>query len=125
MAQKARKTEHSGAKHGGGAYWGYKVDAKKDSNTRRRHNDEIEIGKQMEILGESLHKTHPRWGQIAVCMGWMASGEKCWSLAAWLGSGVGWKHIVMSHETYEVSERPGLDRDHDATGPGLTVTSIS
>lgn len=39
MANNAAKTEHSGAKHGGGAYWGRKVDAKKESNKLRRAND--------------------------------------------------------------------------------------
>jgi hypothetical protein len=36
MAFKARKTEHSGAKKGRGAYWGRKVDAKRESNWKRR-----------------------------------------------------------------------------------------
>ena len=37
MANKASKTEHSGAKHGNGAYWGRKADAKRESNKRRRN----------------------------------------------------------------------------------------
>jgi hypothetical protein len=36
MAYKAKKTEHTGAKHGAGAYWGPKQDAKRESNKRRR-----------------------------------------------------------------------------------------
>jgi len=36
MANKAAKTEHSGAKHGSGAYWGRKADAKRESNKTRR-----------------------------------------------------------------------------------------
>jgi hypothetical protein len=36
MAQKANKTEHTGAKHGRGAYWGPKKDAKRESNKIRR-----------------------------------------------------------------------------------------
>ncbi len=36
MAHNAKKTEHTGAKHGTGAYWGRKRDAKKESNTLRR-----------------------------------------------------------------------------------------
>ena len=39
MANAARKTEHSGAKHGNGAYYGRKRDAKKESNKARRRND--------------------------------------------------------------------------------------
>jgi hypothetical protein len=36
MSSKAKKTEHTGAKHGEGAYWGPKKDAKKESNKARR-----------------------------------------------------------------------------------------
>ena len=36
MAHKAQKTEHTGAKHGNGAYWGAKRDAKRESNKLRR-----------------------------------------------------------------------------------------
>lgn len=43
MASNAVKTEHSGAKHGNGAYWGYKADAKKQSNKKRRSNDRKEV----------------------------------------------------------------------------------
>lgn len=39
MANKARKTEHAGAKHGGGAYWGRKAQAKAESNRARRTGD--------------------------------------------------------------------------------------
>jgi hypothetical protein len=37
MAYRAKKTEHTGAKHGNGAYWGPKKEAKKESNKLRRH----------------------------------------------------------------------------------------
>lgn len=39
MAYNATKTEHSGAKRGKGAYYGYKADAKRASNKARRAND--------------------------------------------------------------------------------------
>ena len=39
MAQKATQTEHAGAKHGAGAYYGYKYLAKKESNKVRRRAD--------------------------------------------------------------------------------------
>ena len=39
MAGNAKKTEHAGAKHGNGAYWGRKVDAKRESNKVRRAED--------------------------------------------------------------------------------------
>ena len=43
MAGKAQKTEHAGAKHGCGAYWGRKVDAKQDSRKKRRQMARKEI----------------------------------------------------------------------------------
>jgi hypothetical protein len=43
MGYEAKKTEHSGAKHGNGAYWGYRWDAKKESNRIRRENAKREI----------------------------------------------------------------------------------
>ena len=39
MANAAVKTEHAGAKHGNGAYWGRKADAKRQSNKARREAD--------------------------------------------------------------------------------------
>lgn len=39
MADKAVKTEHAGAKHGSGAFWGPKRDAKHESNKARRIAD--------------------------------------------------------------------------------------
>lgn len=44
----SRKTEHSGAKKGKGAYWGRKKDAKKDSNKLRRQDDKknLQIGER-------------------------------------------------------------------------------
>lgn len=43
MAGRAKETEHSGAKHGNGAYWGRKVDAKAESNKVRRLRDRITV----------------------------------------------------------------------------------
>ena len=43
MGYEARKTEHSGPKRGNGAYWGYRWDAKKESNRIRRENWKREI----------------------------------------------------------------------------------
>jgi hypothetical protein len=39
MGYEAKKTEHSGAKKGCGAYWGRKAEAKKQSNHKRRKQD--------------------------------------------------------------------------------------
>lgn len=43
MGQNAKKTEHTGAKKGDGAYWGRKVAAKKESNRKRRENDKMSV----------------------------------------------------------------------------------
>jgi hypothetical protein len=43
MGYEAEKTEHSGSKRGNGAYWGYKWEAKKESNRIRRENAKREI----------------------------------------------------------------------------------
>lgn len=43
MGFSARKTEHTGAKHGRGAYWGTKYEAKRDSRKIRRRNWKLEI----------------------------------------------------------------------------------
>jgi hypothetical protein len=43
MGFEAKKTEHSGPKRGNGAYWGYKWEAKKESNRIRRENWKREI----------------------------------------------------------------------------------
>ena len=45
MAYVALKTEHSGSKKGHGAYWGRKVDAKKESKKLRRLNSKTIIRK--------------------------------------------------------------------------------
>jgi hypothetical protein len=43
MGYEAKKTEHSGPKRGNGAYWGYKWEAKKESNRIRRENAKREV----------------------------------------------------------------------------------
>jgi hypothetical protein len=47
MGYEAKKTEHTGAKRGRGAYWGRKYDAKKDSNKMRRRISKKEIQRQL------------------------------------------------------------------------------
>lgn len=43
MGYEAKKTEHSGPKRGTGSSWGYKWEAKKESNRVRRENWKREI----------------------------------------------------------------------------------
>jgi len=50
MAGKDKKTEHSGAKKGKGAYWGHKKDAKGESKKSRRQQDKRESKKVDEGL---------------------------------------------------------------------------
>ena len=55
MANGARKTEHAGAKKGRGAYYGRKVDAKAESNRRRREDAKVEIRRQRDERASSVH----------------------------------------------------------------------
>lgn len=43
MANNAKRTEHAGAKKGGGAFWGRKADAKRESNAARRNADKAAV----------------------------------------------------------------------------------
>jgi len=43
MGYEAKKTEHCGPKRGNGAYWGYRWDAKQESNRIRRENDKRDV----------------------------------------------------------------------------------
>ena len=53
MGYEAKKTEHSGPKRGNGAYWGYKWEAKKESNRIRRENAKREIrGATIDVMPE-------------------------------------------------------------------------
>ncbi len=45
MGYEAKKTEHTVLKNGRGAYWGRKVDAKKQSNRKWREQDKTLIRK--------------------------------------------------------------------------------
>ena len=59
MGYKARKTEHSGAKRGTGAYWGPTQDAKRGINKIRRRAAKIQLrGETSRILIEAEGKGH-------------------------------------------------------------------
>ena len=55
MGYEAKKTEHAGAKHGNGAYWGRKWEAKKESNHVRRENWKREIRAATDAAGAEGH----------------------------------------------------------------------
>jgi hypothetical protein len=58
MGYEAKKTEHSGPKRGNGAYWGYKWEAKKESNRIRRENAKREIrATAVDVLAEDSTST--------------------------------------------------------------------
>lgn len=57
MSQTAMKTEHSGAKHGQGAYWGPKWEAKKKSSRIRRENWKREIRAALQDRGTTCNST--------------------------------------------------------------------
>jgi len=64
MANEAKKTEHSGSKKGSGAYWGYKKDAKHESNKKRREDGKAladsELMEKIDSYSyhEALDRTH-------------------------------------------------------------------
>lgn len=55
MANQTKKTEHSGAKKGKGAYWGRKKSAKHESNKVRREDGKIMAGQMTENDLDSYH----------------------------------------------------------------------
>lgn len=52
MSCKVRKTEHCGAKNGGG-YWGTRIEAKQDGKKVRRHNDKKAV---LDALEKGISK---------------------------------------------------------------------
>lgn len=53
MGYEANKTEHCGPKPGNGAYWGYKWEAKKESNRIRRENAKREVrDATIDVMGD-------------------------------------------------------------------------
>ena len=58
MAYQAKRTEHSGAKRGRGAYWGPKKDAKRESSRKRRENDRNESKERYEGTGGGYAPSH-------------------------------------------------------------------
>lgn len=64
MALKARKTEHSWAKKGRGAFWGRKAEAKLASNRQRREDGRRAIDEQLHVretipFPRMLYKIYP------------------------------------------------------------------
>jgi hypothetical protein len=52
MGYETKKTEHAGPKRGQGAYWGYKWEAKKESNRIRRENAKRQIRHELTAASE-------------------------------------------------------------------------
>jgi hypothetical protein len=48
MGNKAKYTEHSGAKNGGGGYYGHRAEAKLESNKKRREDTKKVIKSQRD-----------------------------------------------------------------------------
>jgi hypothetical protein len=68
MAYHIRKTEHSGAKKGNGAFWGYKEEAKNGSNkVRRRQIQEVSKDEAFEDLRKELDEMKiPAQGRLSL-----------------------------------------------------------
>lgn len=58
MALNARKTEHSGAKKGRGAFWVRKAEAKVASNRQRREDGKRTIAEQLRDAIREAVATH-------------------------------------------------------------------
>jgi hypothetical protein len=54
MAFRVQKTEHSGPKHGRGALWGTKYEAKSQSGKIRRRNNKRQIQQEQDSEQESI-----------------------------------------------------------------------
>lgn len=57
MANHAVKTEHAGPKHGNGAYWGRRADAKSESRTERRRQDAEAVRASVEAAEGTVDAT--------------------------------------------------------------------
>ena len=60
MGFEAKKTEHCGPKRGAGAYWGYRWQAKKESNRIRRENWKREIRDEVTSVQSKDHERSTR-----------------------------------------------------------------
>lgn len=52
------KTQHAGAKNGGG-HWGTRVEAKAESRVKRRHDDRAEVEERVEDVREDRAYAEP------------------------------------------------------------------
>lgn len=59
MGYEAKKTEHCGPKRGDGAYWGYKWEAKKESNRIRRENGKRDIRNELAAVSPQAQESTP------------------------------------------------------------------
>ena len=88
------KTEHSGAKHGNGSYWGRKKDAKSLSNTKRRKDAEVDIEEQLDE-----RTMEPSPGTILDDAGWYGlPGQLCFqdeNGQTWVGHPGEWRKLVI------------------------------
>ena len=76
MGYEAKKTEHAGAKHGSGAYWGPKKDAKKESNKVRRRNWKREVREKL-AEGARRHAERDRLGKrVRSCIATFGCGVR-------------------------------------------------
>ena len=89
MAFRVRKTEHSGAKHGRGALWGTKYEAKSQSGKVRRRNSKSEIQEQSTADGAALER-------LLLLSGIPASGKSTYG--QWLADNKGFLFLDAENE---------------------------
>ena len=73
MGYKAEKAEHTGAKHGRGAYWGTKAEAKKESSKIRRRNSGKDLRQQL-IAGAIANRDR----DLEMAKEWSRVDQEAW-----------------------------------------------
>ena len=103
MANKAKRTEHAGAKNGGG-YHGHRADAKRESAKSRREADRR----------ESLTSYDPmKREQFRIgCVFYTGSG-------AWICTDIGTRTVIASDTTWKTAF--GLSMTRTETSPVMVV----
>jgi hypothetical protein len=89
-----RKTEHAGAKHGSGAYWGPKAIAKHASNKERRSNDRGAVASEVELPNAAADST-----MISDQGAYRASHRVRRNTRRWCAGKVGRPHQFVLQET--------------------------
>jgi len=111
-AHQGGKTEHSGAKHGKGAYYGRKKDAKKDSNKNRRANDKKTVDENFEHYGSGAEFIPVVVDDKEVGVVWK-EGEGDWH-AEYSRTGSSWGMIDSYEDAVELIQGEAMEDIEEA-----------